>query len=435
MIRFLQRVVKEKDADLESWEFALRRAVLSAGADILSRLLEGFGSGRQGGPVLCPCGRKMISRGKKEKRIKTILGEIKFRRAVFVCPSCGAGRVPADERLDVVGTGFSPGVRRLMARAGQRGAFREGREDLKVYAEILVNAKDVERVAEGTGQNVEKWQAEERAALMEGREEPSAGPTAIPRMYVSCDGTGVPMVPRELAGRKGKQPHGGSKTREVKLGCVFTQAATDEKGFPIRDEASTTFVGAIETAAEFGSRLYAEALRRGLNSAREGVFLADGARYNWDIADTHFPGFTQVVDLFHAREHLHNLCVFLWPKEGRELLFLETRWRTMLDEGKVLEIVDEARAAKPRSGPRRRSVEREIGYFMNNAHRMRYDVFRASGMFVGSGVVEAGCKTVIAMRLKQSGMRWSLRGANSIIALRCAHLSGRMEDFYERNAA
>ena len=420
---------------MESWEFALRRAVLSGGAEILSRFLEEFGSGRQGGPMLCPCGCRMKSRGKKKKRIKTILGEIEFKRAVFVCPSCGTVRVPADELLDVVGTGFSPGVRRLMARAGQRGAFREGRDDLDVFAEILVSAKDVERVAEGTGQKVEAWQAEERAALLEGREEPAAGSKTIPRIYVSCDGTGVPMVQRELAGRKGKQPNGGSKTREVKLGCVFTQTGTDEKGFPIRDEDSTTFVGAIETAAEFGSRLYAEALRRGLRSAEEGAFLADGARYNWDIADLHFPGFTQIVDLYHAREHLHDLCVLMLPKGERDLLFLEMRWRTMLDEGRVLDIVDEARASKPKSGQRRRPIEREIGYFMNNAHRMRYDVFRARGFFVGSGVIEAGCKTVVAKRLKQSGMKWSLRGANSIIALRCAHLAGRMEDFWERDVA
>ena len=420
--------------DLESWELGLRRAVLAAGAKLLEEMLQGVGSGRQAEPVFCDCGARMKNRGRKEKRIKTILGDIQVRRSIFVCPDCGAGRIPADEILGVVRTGFSPGTKRMMARAGQRDTFKEAQGDLRVFAEIEVSAKDVERVAEGTGREVEKWQQEQRAALLEGPAEPE-DMESVPVLYVSYDGTGVPMVPWETAGRKGKQNDGTSKTREVKLGCVFTQTQRDKKGFPIRDEGSTTFVGAIESSADFGSRIYAEALRRGLEKAEKVALIADGARYNWEIAALHFSGCTEIVDLYHAREHLHNLCDLVIPEEGKDLTRLQTAWRTMLDEGRVNEIIAGARLLMPLNGPRRKKIKREIGYFENNAHRMRYADFRARGLFVGSGVVEAGCKTVIGKRLKQSAMKWTVQGANSIIALRCAQLSGRMEDFWEQQAA
>ena len=328
---------------------------------------------------------------------------------------------------------FSPGVRRLMARAGQRGAFRAGQEDLSEFAGIQVGIKDVERVAEQTGRDVEHWHSRERQAWRE--EKSSQPPLSIPLMYISYDGTGVPMVPWETVGRKGKQADGGSKTREAKLGCVFTQTGLDDQGRPVRDEASTTFVGAIETAEVFGTRIYGEALRRGLQQARQMVVIADGARYNWEIAALHFPNATQIVDLYHARQHLHILATILVPDSGAEQNRLLHRWRELLDKDGLESILRSAQRQLPRGREQRKAAEKEIGYFRNNAERMRYGHFRSQGFFVGSGVVEAGCKTVVGQRLKQSGMEWTVKGANAIIALRCCHLSNRMAEFWEQRAA
>jgi hypothetical protein len=420
--------------DLESWEFALRQAVLAAGANLLEDMLEGLGSGRQDEQLRCDCGATMRSRGRKDKRIKTILGDIQLKRSIFVCPPCGLSRIPADEILGVIRTGFSPGVRRMMARAGQRDTFKEARDDLKIFAEIEVCAKDVERVAEATGQQIEQWHSKERADLLE-EQTKVENMEPIEVMYISYDGTGVPMVPWEPTLGKAKQKEASSKTREVKLGCVFTQTERDEKGFPIRDQDSTTFVGAIESSAEFGLRIYAEALRRGLENAQKVAVIADGARYNWEIAALHFPHCIQIVDLYHAREHLHELCALVIPAGGNELIRMETHWRTILDEGRIEDIINSAALLTPQSGERREKIKKEIGYFENNAHRMKYANYRAQGLFVGSGVVEAGCKTVIGKRLKQSAMKWTVRGANSIIALRCCYLSARMEDFWEQHSA
>ena len=380
-----------------------------------------MGCGRRQERVVCACGVPMESQGLKTKEIVTILGPVSYSRSMFTCPACNITRYPGDEILDVANTTRSPGVRRMMARAGSQSPFREGRDDLRIYAGIEVSAKDVERVAEQTGCEMEVWQG--REALPQSQED-------IPILYVSYDGTGVPMTRAELKGRKGKQPDGSARTREAKIGCVFTQTKMDTQGFPIRDPDSTTFVGAIETAEIFGSRIYREALRRGLDHAQRVVVLGDGAEWIKNLADLHFPQAATIVDLYHAREHVVQLCKYLFVEE-KQVTRHRIRWWTDLDQGKVEKILVEARKMLPEDLEARKKAKTEINYLEKNKERMRYSEFRAQGFFVGSGVVEAGCKTVIGQRLKQSGMEWSLSGANAIIALRCVMKSNRFEDYWE----
>lgn len=418
-----------KRFDLEAVETALRAAVLAAGGKVLGDMIAGLGCGRRSQPLMC-CGVEMESKGIETKTLLTMLGPVLFARSRFECPQCGKARYPGDEELDVVATTRSPGVRRMMGRAGSKSTFKEGRDDLKIYAGLTVSAKDVERIAEGLGEQVEGWLAHERKTLLK-QEQPSNPGEVIPIMYVSYDGTGVPMIPRELKGRRGKQADGTAKTREVKLGCVFTQTTTDEAGLPVRDPHSTSFVGAIETAEDFGQRIYAEAVRRGLLSARKVVILGDAARWIHGLADEYFPGAVQIIDLYHAREHVSDLCRLLFSPNEKLVFRWRTRWWTSLDEGKVEKIIVQAQSRLPKDKEIKEKVQKEIHYLTENMDRMRYADFRAQGLFVGSGVVEAGCKTIIGQRLKQSGMEWSVHGANAIIALRCLILSGRWEDFWE----
>lgn len=434
MSRILRQAAASKGADLESWETALRGAVLRAGAKALGVLLNEIGSGRRRDKILCECGEQMASQGLKDKKLLTILGPVAYRRTMFACAGCKQTQYPGDEELDIASTSRSPGLRRMMARAGSRSTFKEGRDDLEVYAGIAVSAKDLERVAERIGEDMDRWGATEREELI-GREVPVKVEQTIPIIYVSYDGTGIPMTKAEVRGRKGKQTDGSALTREAKLGCVFTQTGVDEKGFAVRDPDSTSFVGAIETAEEFGWRIYAEAVRRDLWSAQSVVVLGDGANWIRNLAETHFPGATQIVDLYHAREHVSDLCKILFAGNERQIVRHRMRWWTLLDAGKVERIVDQALRGLPDDPIARRKAELEIEYLRRNKERMRYADFRDRGLFVGSGVIEAGCKTIIAQRLKQSGMEWSLRGANSIIALRCTMKSGRLEHYWESRAA
>lgn len=403
--------------------------MLKAGARVLEAFLEAALSDEKA-PVCAENHRPATMRntGKRKKEIRSILGSSTLRRNRYVCSVCDEVLYAADRKLGVQGTGFSPGARRMMARAGSKESFAESAEDLAVFADLKVDPKEVERVAESTGRVVDDWMAREatRARLL------APGEEEIETLYVSFDGTGVPMRPNEVAGVRGKGPEGKAKTREVKLGCVFTQSGLDERGRPVRDEASTTYVGAIEKSVDFGHRIHGEAVRRGMAGARRVAVLSDGAAYNKTIVDEHFPHAIRILDLYHAREHLADFAkdICRQPLDSP----FHRACRSLLDEGKIANLAKKMRSKLPRSGPRRKTGLVQIRYFQDNAPAMRYAKFRSMGFFVGSGVIEAGCKTVIGQRLKRSGMFWSLAGANAIIALRCCFASGRFEQFWEDTA-
>ena len=295
-----------------------------------------------------------------------------------------------------------------------------------------MTTKAVERVAEAVGAEIETLAQQERALALSGKLVPLQ---PVPKLYIAIDATGVPGVPHETAGRPGKDESGQARTREAKLGCVVTQTRLDAKGRPVRDEGSTTYVGAIETAEAFGIRIYAEAVRRGVTRPAQVSVLGDGAPWIWGIAAEHFPGATQIVDLYHAREHLADLGKLLYgPGSAEANTWVAARGED-LDAGEVERLVAALDRLRPRAAEGQEAVRKAIGYFQTNAERMRYARFRRQGLFVGSGVVEAGCKTIIGFRLKQSGMRWTVKGANAIIALRCAEVSGRWEEFWEARSA
>jgi hypothetical protein len=257
----------------------------------------------------------------------------------------------------------------------------------------------------------------------------------IPILYVEMDGTGVPVVKKETLGRQGKNEGQPAHTREVKLGCVFTQTHWDKEGYALRDPYTTTYVGAIETAEEFGKRLYLEAWKRGWSRAQKKVVLGDGAEWIWNLASQHFPGAIQIVDLFHARQHLWELVRKLYPNdEARQKRWIRVQ-QNRLDKGKIEKLVLALRSIDTTNPEVAEKLRTEAEYFQTNTERMRYPKFRGQHLFVGSGVIEAGCKTVVGSRLKRSGMFWTVRGANSILALRCCQLNGRLEDYWEARRA
>ena len=409
---------------------------MAAGAKVLEALLRDVGVGRRETAVRCRCGAQMESSGIKAKTVHTLLGPVRFGRSRYVCPACGKVRYPGDEELDVVNTSRSPGLQRQIARLGAKEPFAEVAKDLKELAGVALSRKDAERISEGVGEDMETRDALQRLRIRLAEPlAPEDTSKTIETLYIEYDGTGVPMVPHEVAGRKGKQKDGAAKTREAKLGCVFTQADFDEKGRPIRDPASTTFTGAIENAEGFGQRIYAEAVRRGLFEAKRVAILTDGAQWCKNLAQTHFPNATHIIDLYHAREHLVALCKLLFGRNLKRLNQYKDRWWDDLDEGAIEKMLEEARSHLSKDEKADKDARREIAYFEKNKDRMRYARFKAQGMFVGSGVIEAACKTVIGQRLKQSAMEWTVRGANAIIALRCAELSRRTEDYWEQRAA
>ena len=316
----------------------------------------------------------------------------------------------------------------MTASAAALLSFEESSGLLQELAGVEVSAKQVERAAETLGAEI---------SVDEHQQVEKIGEVA-PTMYLGMDGTGVPMRTQEVADRAGKQADGSAKTREAKLVTIWTAESRDEEGQPVRDPGSITYSAAIESAAtpdtspdlsDFAARVQREANRRGFSEAPRQTVLGDGSVWIWNTATELFPQATQILDRFHAKEHLSEVGKVLYGDSPEGKQWIQARYDE-LDEGHLKSLVH----ALHGHATRYKEARECIHYIWKNRRRMRYPEFHKQGFCTSTGVVEAGCKVVIGTRLKRAGMHWTVKGANAIIALRCCKLSGRLEDFWERRS-
>ena len=406
-------------------EAVIRAGLLKLGGIMLGELL-GADNGYRGPRVPCGQGHEAALVSYRDKSFDTALGLVTVTRAWYHCAACGHGLAPRDAELGVAGASMSPGLDAMNDIAAAAVPFARAASLLEDLAGVRLTAKRAERAAEASGTAVAAA-GRDRARLIAARKLIPLPPSPLPdKLYAAIDGTGVPVTSRETAGRKGKGEDGRARTREVKLAVFFTQDRLDKDGYPVRDRESASVIAAFEPAAAFAGLVKAEGIRRGADHVRQFTILGDGAAWIWNIAAAKFPEATQIVDLFHAREHLHDLARQL------EFMLLDRKdeWLAArledLDYGDIDGICKAARVF-PLAGAKKDELDTALGYFENNAPRMRYHWFRQCGLFVGSGVVEASCKTVVGQRLKQAGMHWTVNGADAIIALRCREASSIRE--------
>jgi len=418
-----------EELDLEALEIAVRQQVLRLAGQAVAQRLNQDTSDEQGTPILCDCGKEACFAGRRTKQVQSVLGWLRLERAYYYCPSCGHGFCPRDRQLGIEGGSLSPALTRMVGTVGALVSFQEGSELLRELAGMAVDAKQIERTAEALGKEIAE---DERLHT-----EASDAGTLPQTLYLGMDGTGIPLRAEELVGRAGKQDDGSAKTGEVKLCTIWSAESHDEQGIPIRDEGSVTYSAALESAftadiaadrSPFAQRVWREATRRRFGRAPRQVVLGDGAPWIWNIAEEQFPKALQIVDRFHAQEHLSNLGKILYgPNDPRARQWAERR-KQELESGKFQVLLAAIRRQISRSDEARRCLH----YFQTNRERMRYPEFQAQGFCTSTGVVEAGCKVAIGTRLKRAGMHWTVHGANAIVALRCCKLSGRFQDYWER---
>jgi hypothetical protein len=360
-------------------------------------------------------------KGRESIEIDGIFGSFTLVRDYYYHPGKKQGHHPADAGLGIEGSSTPALARLVCLEAADEPGFEKAEQHLAETGGIKISGRQIQRMVQRVGADAQKWQ--ERPAQL--------GQCDAPIMYVSADGTGVPMRQEELAGRRGKQPDGGAKTRQAYLGCVFTQHRVDEQAHPVRDWESTTYVSSFQSIDDFGPCLRQEALRRGMGSVGQVVLLIDGAAGLANMGKKNFKDSVQIVDFYHALEHAGLVLDALRGKGHPERKSQQHRWAKRLLKDKVEGLIKETRSLCA-DQPNAQAVEEQLGYFVDNVQRMQYGTFRAKGYFIGSGVVEAGCKTVIGARCKQSGMFWSESGAQNILALRCIHSSRRLDQFWKQ---
>jgi hypothetical protein len=360
-------------------------------------------------------------KGRETIQVEGIFGCFPLQRDYYYHPGKKEGHYPTDAALGLEGA-CTPALAKLICLEGaDQSSYQQAENHLRDTGGIHVDARQIQRVVQRVGDEAQAWQ--ERSA------QPGSCDASV--LYVSADATGVPMRKEELVGRAGKQVDGSAKTRSAYLGCVFTQHQTDEKGRPVRDYESTTYVSNLGPLEDFGPMLRQEAIRRGVGQAQKVVLLIDGAPGLENMGHLNFRDAIQIVDFYHGAEHAGKVVeALLGSKEHPEYKSRRSRWvRRLLGNG-VENLINETRqecAEKPQA----EAVEEELRYFVNNIERMKYRTFRRQGFFIGSGVIEAGCKTVIGSRCKQSGMFWGQPGAENILALRCIHSSRRLDAFWK----
>jgi hypothetical protein len=399
----------------------IRAGMLKLGGGVLGQLLAAD-PGYRGPRVDCGNGHQAEFMACRDKVIDTVLGPVTLTRAWYHCAECKHGLAPRDAELGVAGQSISPGLAAMTDLAAADGPFAKASRMLQTMAGVHLTAKRVERSAEASGTAAAAADLD-RAKAITARTLVPLPPSPLPdKLYACIDGTGVPMTARETAGRDGKGADGRARTREVKLAVFFTQDKLDADGYPVRDRDSSSYIATFEPASVFADLVKAEGIRRGADHVRQFTIIGDGAAWIWGIATSKFPEATQIVDLYHARQHLHDLARQL------EFMLLDHKdaWLAArlddLDYGDIDGICRAARAF-PLQGIKKEELDTALGYFENNAPRMRYHWFRQCGLFVGSGVVEASCKTIIGQRLKSSGMHWTVNGASAIATLRCHQAS------------
>ena len=399
--------------------------MLRLGGGMLERLLAAD-PGYRGPRVACGQGHEAEFVSYRGKVIDTVLGPAALKRAWYHCAACGRGLAPKNAELGVAGVSVSPGLAAMNDKAAAAGPFAKAATLLEHLAGVRLTVKRVERAAEASG-TAKAAAHRDRAALITARKLVPLPPSPLPdKLYAAIDGTGVPVTSRETAGREGRGEDGRARTREVKLAVFFTQDKVDAKGYPVRDRDSSSYIASFEPAGTFADLVEAEGIRRGAGHVRQMTILGDGAAWIWNIAAAKFPGATQIVDLYHAREHLCDLARSLEFMLGDRTDAWPAARMEDLDYGDI-DGICRAACAYPLVGVKKDELDTALGYFENNAPRMRYRWFRSRGLFTGSGVVEAGCKAVIGQRLKSSGMRWTIAGADAISALRCREASSQWE--------
>lgn len=358
-----------------------------------------------------------------------VVGVLQLERAYYHCAVCGEGFFPRDRQLGFEHTRLSPGVTRMVGLVGAMTSFQEGSMLLRELAGLQVGPKRVERAARSLGEAIA---VAERTTVTPEVDRP------VPRtLYLGVDGTGIPMRRAEVEGRAGKQADGSSRTREVKLCVVWSAEGCDGQGTPVRDVGSATYSAAIESAAtrdtdehasEFAQRVFRETTRRRFDHATRRAVLGDGAPWIWNLANEQCPGAIEVVDRFHAKQHLSELGAAIWGEYEE----LRSHWIADriadLDRGDIETLITRISLHAELCDEARRAVQ----YFTANKDRMRYAAFHQASLCTSTGIVEGGCKTTVGTRLKRPGMHWSVPGANAILALRCAMLSKRLDPFLKR---
>jgi len=355
------------------------------------------------------CQQSLKPMGRRPKQLQTVCGSLQLERRVYYCQQCGEMQAPLDQRLGIAQGGITPGLMRLICRTALELPFQQSQQLLSdTLGFAPCSAREMERIAGRHGELLEQSQPRQAAPI---------SPHKVGKYCLAIDGSMIPGLPDPLVHRL--------CWHEVKLAV----------GFDPQEVRLPFYIAGREDAESFGQRLWQQLQHRGLDHNSFQLILGDGAPWIWNLAALHLPGVPQLLDFYHAAEHLFATAQLLWSAAKARSWW--QRRLAQLKQGELSNFFD-ALQRLVRSHPNidsDSSPERLLKYFRDNQQRLRYEWASRQHLPIGSGAVESGAGHIVQQRLKQAGMRWSDPGAQAILNLRTLHRSGEFEQYWENFAA
>jgi hypothetical protein len=419
--RRLETELPDDAATLDEIESAVAKIQREISRDLQRRLVEERKQSARDNRVPCPCGAHARYRDEQRRCLITRHGELVFLRPYYYCHACQTGFAPFDRTLGLDAGNTTTQVRLWLAQLAALEPFVPAASLLVTLTGVQVSASTVERTAVTIGTALGAHHQQQAALHQLGR---LPEPELIPkRLYISMDGAMAPL--REAWRKDGKAGELALRYGECKTGVVYEAVPGPKGDAGVRCKA---YVATLEGVERFGPQIGRLAHEHGHHRAKETLVLGDGALWIWQVSARQFPGAIEIVDFYHATQHLYLLANAHFGAESEAGRGWVAARQAELKADDVRAVLRAIAAWKPKSREQYPLRRTQFRYFRHNAERMRYGTFRKKGYHIGSGVVEAGCRQVVCQRLDEAGMHWREENAEAIVTLRAAFLSTHTPD-------
>jgi hypothetical protein len=443
----VEELIREQLGSTETWtlkakEAAVLAGITAVGKELLSGLLRLHETPYVADTVPCRCGGQAEYQRRREGGTQTLVGEVRVKRAYYLCPDCHRGCYPLDEELEFCAGGLSAGLEECAALAGVVEPFGSAAELLRrlLWTGVELSHNRVRVATEAMGHTLAKAEDElvQRGFESENIELPERPKEGPKRLYVSVDGTCVRCKATEEEGVEAgidaaaDSESQGHVWREVKVAALYeTEEVTTVRNPEevVVKAKEIEYYADISDAVHFARLVWLKAYERGVSHAEEVVLLGDGAQWIWLRLGMLFPQAIQILDWYHAQDYLIRVTQAVFGPGTQPGMAWQKREVDLLWDGKVHQVIQDLETLQ-QAHPQIEAIQDTITYYTNNQHRMDYPAYRERGLQIGSGTIESGCKRVVKARLDQAGMTWTVEGARAVLKARAGYLSGQWDDFW-----
>jgi hypothetical protein len=447
MAELIKKAVLEQEAAGEGTpviaqiETGMREALREIGMQALGLFL-GSMQETPDSEIACPCGGRLKYQRMRSATIISVFGRVRYERAYYADCQCHTGKAPLDERFGLEPGTVTAGLAALLALAGIEFSYEKSPEWLQAYLLFDMAENTVRSETEQMGGLQEE---REKALIQQSQDEAylqarQRNPGQIPvRLYRSMDAAKVRIEPRL---KKGETPEEHEDWRDMKVLTWFetevvppAQRSVRQRQKVVREQIvlrakNLRYFCDITEADNFGRLLWATGCNLNADLSPELIFLGDGAVWIWNLVSKYYANAIQIVDWYHAEEHLEGVAIAAFLELPERFRWLEGVTQALWD-GQVEQVISACEALAPSC----LEAQKAVNYFYTHVERMRYDRFRAAGYMIGSGTVESACKQIVSQRLRLPGAQWTVTGAVQTAKARAAWLSGQWHSLCDQRSA